>query len=810
MNFFGQLLTTAINKPPTTEKLSNHRDAISRILGIHTDIFVAVAFSSSYNDAKWLNARSKVRELISNIFVRGVQDIMLVIRKVCKALAGSKEVVIPALAMQKQMWIKTYETLQATDVDGLRTIISVVADASHLDLLNEKPFSPAFHPLKESKEVAKACEEVNDSLVIIHGGFLGAMSKYANAHDSSSVLDLLRCPGVVKNITKLMLSPVGNLQIAAKNLVTQAFDVDVRLECFRALLENLPDASLEGIFDFLEVFIGYSPLIPEACSLSQSLVRCLTDVIEVLCSSHDGLLRSHHFLNPVGRVAPTAELPKLWSLMTRAIAVIFKRTPSWSIYYESEQMIEWMRDALIFGRDMLAQRRVFETAVAHTEQESSSPNVGKLSSVGRTMVGDLQEVLPELARWLRLTDEELLHQSFSLLQSLLDCFRESGIPPSPIGINKLVKHIDDARKGGSSRPQTRLDSSRLAKLEDSLVSFVADDDEVEIISHSIATQRETLTEHKGVKSTTASGKSAPSAYDSKQATTKFPKPSTSRLPTASVQQRQGTKPSLSAPRKFNSIPSVVISVPKRRGTGPKYEGAVVTSPAQESSSDSESDDDVEPLGGIAALAKFQRSPKVKRPAERRQVKILDIPIRKYKSLVNRDSVRNSGLAFRFKPDISPLHRIILSWDYDHKGPEPPVSGTKPLLVHVPDQFTDHIQYCRVFEPLLVLECWAQIVKSKDEATDSYPITITSRQYTDTWLDLEIRITDSVKKDWYLAETDIVLLRDVAREKSVLAKVRSYTARPWAVEAGLRCYFALDTIEPGLHIGSNWRLRKVFR
>ena len=363
------------------------------------------------------------------------------------------------------MWKKLYPAIQTNDDDGIAMIIAIVAQTAHMDMLHAKPFTPAF----EASDVENTLNEVNRSLATIREGFIGAMTRYADVNTSSSALDVLRCPGVARDLVKLMLSPVEELQLAAQNLVELAFDVDARHDCFRALLENLPDAGIDGVFDFLSTFIDYASRLPEACSLSESLVRRFTDIIDVLCTPPNGLLHSQLFLRPADDKGPAARLPKLWNLMARSLTVIFRRTPLWSTYFDNENMIVWMRDALIFGRDMLATWKVIETA-ANSRSMATATVSTKLSSIGRKMMGDLQDVLQDLARWLRLTDEELLHQSFSLLKTLLECFREAGVTPSEGGLKKLRKHIDSARKN-DPKTRIRLDRSKLLTLEAALDEF---------------------------------------------------------------------------------------------------------------------------------------------------------------------------------------------------------------------------------------------------------------------------------------------------------------------------------------------------
>jgi senataxin len=248
--------------------------------------------------------------------------------------------------------------------------------------------------------------------------------------------------------------------------------------------------------------------------------------------------------------------------------------------------------------------------------------------------------------------------------------------------------------------------------------------------------------------------------------------------------------------------------------GRQIDGTAKKGPSEESSSssDEESEDDDESQTGLAALGKFQRSPKIKKPAERRQVKMLDVHSKGRKPVNDRLNQRQDArrTALRLKPDISGLHRALLSWDFDHIGPEPPISGEELKLVNVPDKFSDHTLYRSVFEPLLLLECWSQIVQSKDEKQEICDCKITSRQFIDDWLDLDVSISEPVPKDWYLAETDVVLLRHLDGKGSILAKVRSYQAMPYGIQGSLRSLVNHSKGDPGLYINSSWRLSKVFR
>ncbi|KAG1906409.1 SEN1 N terminal-domain-containing protein [Suillus fuscotomentosus] len=763
-----------VRKTQSDETLSR-RMAVSSVLDIHAEVFISVAFSRLYASSQWKEVRGAARELITTSLTQDANEISKSITTSCEFLAGRTKV-FPVCAIREQMWKKTYESLQTNDTDGVIAIIAIIAQFSHIDFLNKACVQTPF-------------DAINRCLDISRSGFLDVVSKLANYNQRSFVLDVLGRPGVARDIMVLMLSPIEDLQGAAKTLVGQAFDVDVRIDCFRALLSNLSDSSFEGIFSFLERYIHYAPQVPEACSLSKSLVQCLTDVIEVLCSSPDGLLHDSSFLRSKDKEAPAAQIPRLWNLMTRSITVIFKRTPLWSEYFEIPDMTVWMRDALIFGRDLLAQWRVMESASVTATDESSSLLTGKvrkLSRMGKNMMSDLQPVLTELARWLRLSDEELLHQSFALLQTLLECFRTTDIPPSEASLTKLNRHVEASRKDKSGISKTKLDASRIAQLEDALTSF--EEKEVEVVSV--------------VR--------APPARPTKPHELPPQKAQAAARKQSDVVRRKPTNNDQLKPDVMKGAFPKFQRLSTSTSTSVSKAPTLLSAPSSEYSSDSGSEAETV-QGGLVALGKFQRSPKVKKPTERRQVKLLDIQNQAKSATMERLHRREDARrrALRLKPDITGLHRTLLSWNYDHDGPNPPTVAQKAPLLHVPDTFQDYQHYLRVFEPLLLLECWSQIIQAKENVEGVYDCKITSKHFTDDFVDFDATISEPVQKDWRLGETDVVLLRHPEGKKSIMMKVQSFRTTPFGSQMGLRCFVHSTMGDIGLHINTVWSLKKAF-
>ncbi|TFK52558.1 hypothetical protein OE88DRAFT_1796188 [Heliocybe sulcata] len=779
------LLESAFSRS-TKEKKRPQRDALSGAIGIHSQKIVLVAFSHGYADPQWRDARIAARSLLKQRLLSDQQNVAQIITILCRYNRSPADAKLPESSVpQQKFWLDVYRNLQPHDSDGIEMILSLLSSSAHMVELKARAFASVS---EKNPAVIALLKDVNNWLSGFRGGFLDAMSRYADYNTSSSILDLLRRHDTVKNMMALMLCPIEDAAMGAQVLVRQAFDVDYRSDCFRALLENLPNSSLQGIDAFLQKSIAYIPTVPEACNLSMALVRCLTDVIDVLCSS-DGLLRKDGFLRGENGIGVSNDLLKLWNSMARTLALIFRLTPSWAPHFENEEMTVWMRDALIFGRDMLAQWRVFEAGILASNKGGQGPlrPQKKLSSTGKTMIDNLQDVLMELTRWLRLTDEELLHQSFHLLQSLLESFRDTGVSPSEASVKKLNKFVDDARRKDPKRPQTRLDNNRVSQLAEAIGAF---DDEVEIVDF----------------------RPAPSAKKDAKPSTGFKAhiekvPNTTGRRPAVGDRKNTPKDGLAAGLTVNIPPNA-----QRQVQGSKSEASSVRSSLPDSSSSEEnSEDEGEAAeGGLAALGKLQRTPKIKR-VERRQVKMMDVAADGKVGATRMFDARREAqrTAMRLKPDISSLHKALLAWNYDHDGPDPPMLGGKMSLSQVPDRFKDYNHYRTVFEPLLLLECWAQLQQSKQETNqDSVACKIASRGFTDDWLDLDISVTDNVKKDWALTDTDIVMLRQPESKKCILGKIQGYKAMPYAIQATVRCYLPPSITDPGLQINTDWRLTKV--
>ena len=289
----------------------------------------------------------------------------------------------------KTLWDRSYDLVRESDARGMGVLLKAVSASGHLEKLSSTTWS-----IKEF--IRPQMKAVNDALESIRQPLIAHLMALADER-TELILDFLGLPGVGEHIALLLLSPVADVHETAQGLVKQAFDVTTRRECLRSLLFQLPDATLRGLSLGIKAFIKTATLLPEATGMAKRMVRCLSDVIDVLCAATDGLLRDATFLARSQDSNVRGKLLSFWKLMCQALALLFKQTPSWAIYFENEQMTEWMRDAVLFGVDMLTHVRTFELVVSGQGLlASGAASPPKTSNTGATIVAALNDPLEEL------------------------------------------------------------------------------------------------------------------------------------------------------------------------------------------------------------------------------------------------------------------------------------------------------------------------------------------------------------------------------------------------------------------------------
>ncbi|ORX36373.1 SEN1 N terminal-domain-containing protein [Kockovaella imperatae] len=392
-----------------------------------------------------------------------------------------------------RLWSETYQQVNISSPDNLALLFASVAQCAHIDKL-DRSGSWGYDALRLGAAVGRddyrdAKHSINTAIKISRDEFPRLLESVAVSWSDSRQASFWKSDEVCRAGIILLLSPVEDIHNATSNLLQQFFpESDVRSDYFRALLRHNPIASIDGLIQFLDTFVQTGSLTQESCSLSKWLVRCFTDILEVLCghAGDDGpLLQSSDFINTqsLGQSA-RRKVHELWDRMCNALCVIFKRTPSWADFYDREFMVDWMRDALIFGRQIADYFRSFEAAASdNTEHASRGPSPAKATRSGTELIQMLQPVLRDLTTWLRLNDKETLYQAFELIRTILGRIEQTNpdLGKAPILENALKELDRFSRRDGKSYDNKALDESQLSELAAMIQPFhlvfdVDDDD----------------------------------------------------------------------------------------------------------------------------------------------------------------------------------------------------------------------------------------------------------------------------------------------------------------------------------------------
>ena len=111
---------------------------------------------------------------------------------------------------------------------------------------------------------------------------------------------------------------------------------------------------------------------------------------------------------------------------------------------------------------------------------------------------------------------------------------------------------------------------------------------------------------------------------------------------------------------------------------------------------------------------------------------------------------------RLAPDLMPLHKTILAWEFFHNGDFPPGANDADYST-VLSGFRSPIDYQRTFQPLLTLEAWNGLLKVKGEPNYSkvLELKVVSRTNVDAYIEISSTVPHADAKS--VSEGDLVLL-----------------------------------------------------
>lgn len=595
--------------------------------------------------------------------------------------------------------------------------------------------------------------------------------------------DLFRQPAAASAIISLLFSSTEDTRSSAVELLKIITEQEERRDALQQILKTHYKYVLVGMSDSCRLVTRKRIFAP-----ASSMVRTLTDIVDVLCNSQDGLLRSRQFDRGEGGITMN-----FWKNLWTTLTMFFATTEPWSNLgvYQKDMMKDFCRDVMQFADYLFDQCSVFASALDPSTQgdEEKSNTSELLKELLQLPAGTMVEA----KRWLRLRDEYLSSKSVTLIGKLLVRLRAVAIEIDPDTLAFMMDIVLGKVKANLSRNQqaelqraieTHLGRSMIKEeapakqqRQASISTFLGSG-----VSKSPATESDARAKLMKAIAPTATAfrenqafKRAKDAQAAKQAKADEAKNA------AAAEFRR--KRQLEQERAKKEKEAAIAKARKERGLGsataeagsalaglgvldrdsaPKGEGLMHSS---DESEDEEDDFDVDELFGITKKS-ANAGPKTNITND-----IVKVPMPVKKRRVQRSA---KDMRARLAPDLTPLHKTILGWDYYHEGLYPPKTSNSNYA-GVVDTFRTPNDYQTTFGGLLRLEAWQGFVKAREETTSkAYEIRITQRSTVDAFMEIGTTMTQIENKDIQAMEGDIVLLsksnKPSANEPHCLARI----------------------------------------
>lgn len=481
------------------------------------------------------------------------------------------------------------------------------------------------------------------------------------------------------------------------------------------------------------------------------------------------------------------------------------------------------------------------------------------------MVEALNEPLAKMTAWLRLNDRDLLEQTTSVTVQLLERFAKAKIPVSDEVIRRIRK-LADKMRDPKARKEQLLKPEQIQAMIGALARHpdYADD----LLPLVNPAKRDAQKEQWGkllngkagsnVGGGNISGKSTPIELDSGDSSDNAPhvasSAKTSRVSTATSTAKKAIMSQKPAPVSHSSSKSGTsssrhilpgaksqpVKPAARYKTAPTrmknaiYSHAAMRAAQGHTSSDEDSEDENYQRAGLAGFEPSKVGPsRVTKPvhlpqtAEQRKAKLLDLSMNTVQEVQPGQGQRRRGqrimtaadlavqsqnkARMRYNPDYSDLHRRILQWNLNQSGSTPDPTFRWPQKI--PASFEDVDEYINTFLPLLLLECWNEIVTAKEEMQsgdseiEPFSGRLAGRVSVDDFTEIFISV-DRLSERNAISENDVVMLTGPAQ---TIGKIHQVIRKAQKVDVVIRCHLGKDdgSVSRALMNGTNWSIRKLF-
>ncbi|EFX01966.1 tRNA-splicing [Grosmannia clavigera kw1407] len=600
-----------------------------------------------------------------------------------------------------------------------------------------------------------------------------------------------------------------------------------RSEIIGKVVSELPVPFLTSFADAIDHLTGGEGRLGSASPFEpmRHIYRCSKDVLDGLCDSSAGLLRSRT-LTAEERKA----VKRWWTMEWQFVDHSFLRARAWSEDVEKSGMENYCRDVMEFARLLMAQDGLIASALAEnggsTSMEPfahsstiaappSSSSSTKNDSAMREVLDAPQKHSMGLFEMIQLRDQYLVGIIVDILVKLFTRLKE-------FNLSFPDRFVNAIRSTYTAHPQirnkfkvnTNMNDTQRAELMKAIGDGGDDDDDedVEIVSWSSATvagksakKRQTTIEawSRGGSGTVKTASSSPS-----------PAPSVSSKEAAS-QLTPG----------LNKHKALLDRMKATAAAKPDQKALLANRAAiREARQRDKAEIEKHKAEAIARARALRAAPVKSDIMSRKGEQLLDeverrkraamkqmmarMPVKKIKQQRSAKDMRA-----RIIPNMDRLHQAILEWDIFHEGNDPPSDGFQ--CVAVADDYMSPAEYKKTFFPLLINEAWRSFVTAKEESTaKAFGVKVVTRISVDNFLEVSTLMPAAANRERLLGEGDIVLLSRGADpltsrgEPHCLARVWKLAMKRENCEVTYRLNSRRNLILPVLLPGAEFRAVKI--
>ena len=705
----------------------------------------------------------------------------------------------------QQIWRAVVQHLKRGNVPVARNALAGIQDLTGLEKFTSKNDDP----------FANAKSEFNCTFIALTHMVCQIFERIID-FTPDDLDKLYKSPDTANALVSTLFSADASTYEAGLNLIKSISGESAREEAIAHLLNPFFETTLNS-FSWCIRRIAQK----ETYAACPRMLRTCTDVINILCDSQDGLLRSRC-------LAGTGEINALesfWQQQWEALKVIYLKTESWSRLHSD--LKDFCRDTMQFSELFFDQYGIVTKSlesIVKAEQEKGSAESAQ-DLVSEKILKHPAQTVEAMSKFLRLRDEYLARTSVKLITKILHRLTEVGtalsdrpcayledVVNSRVRTNltlqekaelarALEKNLDSSLDPVENEVE-RSDSSRLemiARLSDRSkqdgfwkksktgdmnndnrgsevkqpkhVIDVPSDDEFggtdipdeDILS--ISRSVELLGEQKKQKAASTSalttaritairkprGKQLKSESEKIAEHVSFREKREREMAAKKKRDAEAllrVKKNLSSRIEEGSASLSTLGV-KGKDYAPKGTGMMLSS-GSDTGSDTEDELDRELFGKTTKVPEVSQA--VKEYRESRTGPVNAGPVKKTRQVRSARDMRA-----RLAPDLSNLHKTILSWDFFQQSDFPPNSDRDDYTL-VTSTFRNPTIYQKTFEPLLVLEAWQGLLKSREEGNlKSFEINIANRLSVDMFVEISTTMTKAEFKDLLPTEADVILM-----------------------------------------------------